>query len=288
MPDRSSHQGPPEEWNPGSHAARGPFSAPAESDGYSNGTAGSHRARTADGQGTGPTDVYGATAADPLGTGADSFGAFGIRADSHGAGATDGFGARADSFGTSTTDGFGAKVNSYGTGQTDTLGVRPAGTFAGAADPFGDADPFGTRKADPFGPDATAAFAAVPADAGTARPDTERPATAITDPASREATDTRGFLGALFDFGFTSFVTPKVIKVLYMLIVIGTVVSALVFTIVAFKASTVFGFLMLVFGDPLFILIVLAIYRIILEFFVVTFRVAEDIHALRERGDDLR
>ena len=294
MPDRSSHQGPPEEWNHGSHAARGPFSAPAESDGYSNGTAGSHRARTADGHGTGPTDAYGATAADPLGTGADSFGAFGIRADSHGAGGTDAFGARADSFGTSTTDGFGAKVDSYGTGQTDTLGVRPAGTFgagaagtfgAGAADPFGDADPFGTRKADPFGPDATAAFAAVPGDAGTARPDAERPATAITDPASRETTDTRGFLGALFDFGFTSFVTPKVIKVLYMLIVIGTVVSALVFTIVAFKASTVFGFLMLVFGDPLFILIVLAIYRIILEFFVVTFRVAEDIRTLRERGD---
>jgi hypothetical protein len=301
MPDRSSHQGPPEEWNHGSHAGRGPFSAPTESDGYSNGAAGSHRARTADGNGTGPTDAYGATAADPLGTGADPFGAFGIRADSHGAGATDGFGARADSFGTSTTDGFEAKVNSYGTGQTDTLGVRPAGTFgagaagtfgagaagtfAGAADPFGDADPFGTRKADPFGPDATAAFAAVPGDAGTARPDAERLATAITDPASREAADTRGFLGALFDFGFTSFVTPKVIKVLYMLIVIGTVVSALVFTIVAFKASTVFGFLMLVLGDPLFILIVLAIYRIILEFFVVTFRVAEDVRALRERGD---
>ncbi|HJY59015.1 MAG TPA: DUF4282 domain-containing protein [Streptosporangiaceae bacterium] len=300
MPDRSSHQGPAEEWNHGSHAGRGPFSAPAESDGYSNGAAGSHRARTADGNGTGPTDAYGATAADPLGTGADAFGAFGIRADSHSAGATDGFGARADSFGTSTTDGFGAKVNSYGTGQTDTLGVRPAGTFAGAAgtfgagaagtfagaaDPFGDADPFGTRKADPFGPDATAAFAAVPGDAGTARPEAERPATAIADPAAGEAADTRGFLGALFDFGFTSFVTPKVIKVLYMLIVIGTVVSALVFTIVAFKASTVFGFLMLVFGDPLFILIVLAIYRIILEFFVVTFRVAEDVRALRERGD---
>ncbi|HME65605.1 MAG TPA: DUF4282 domain-containing protein, partial [Streptosporangiaceae bacterium] len=190
------------------------------------------------------------------------------------------------SFGTSTTDGFGARVDSYGAGQTDTFGVRPAGTFgAGAADPFGDADPFGARKADPFGPDATATFAAIPGDAGTARPDAERPATAITDSASRQAADTRGFLGALFDFGFTSFVTPKVIKVLYMLIVIGTVVSALVFTIVAFKASTVFGFLTLVFGDPLFILIVLAIYRIILEFFVVTFRVAEDIRALRERGD---
>ena len=299
MPDRSSHQGPPEEWNHGSHAARGPFSAPAESDGYSNGAAGSHRARTADGHGTGPTEAYGATPADPLGTRSDSFGVsqadpFGARADSRGAGATDAFGTRVDSFGTSTTDGFGARVDSYGAGQTDTFGVRLAGTFgagsagafgAGAADPFGDVDPFGARKADPFGPDATAAFDPVPGDAGTARPDAERPATAIMDPASRAAADTRGFLGALFDFGFTSFVTPKVIKVLYMLIVIGTVVSALVFTIIAFKASTVFGFLTLVFGDPLFILIVLAIYRIILEFFVVTFRVAEDIRALRERGD---
>jgi hypothetical protein len=308
MPDRSSHQGPPEEWNHGSHAARGPFSAPAESDGYSNGTAGSHRARTADGNGTGPTDAYGATAADPLGTRADSFGVgqadpfgvsladpFGDRADSRGAGTTGAFGTRADSFGTSTTDGFGARVDSYHAGQTDAFGVSPAGTLgAGAADPFGDADPFGARKADPFGPAGTAAFA-VPADAGTARPDAGRPdagrpaagrpAAAIADPAPKEAADTRGFLGALFDFGFTSFVTPKVIKVLYMLIVIGTVVSALVVTIVAFKASTVFGFLMLVFGDPLFILIVLAIYRIILEFFVVTFRVAEDIRALRERGD---
>ena len=291
MPDRSSHQGPPEEWNHGSHAARGPFSVPAESDGYSNGTAGSHRVRDSNGHGTGPTGVYGATAADPLGTRADPFGVsqadpFGARGDS--------LPARADSFGTSTTDGFGARVDSYRASQTDAFGVRPAGTFGtGASDPFGDADPFGAPKADPFGapkadpfgPAATAAFAAAAADAGTARPDAERPAIAVPDPAPRDAADTRGFVGALFDFGFTSFVTPKVIKVLYMLIVIGTVVSALVVTIIAFKASTGFGFLMLVFGDPLFILIVLAIYRIILEFFVVTFRVAEDIRALRERGD---
>jgi len=109
--------------------------------------------------------------------------------------------------------------------------------------------------------------------------------TTIGEPAAGRAADSRGFVGALFDFGFTSFVTPKVIKVLYILIVIGTVVSALVFTLLAFKASTAFGILTLVFGDPLFILIVLAIYRVVLEFFMVTFRVAEDIRALRERGD---
>jgi Domain of unknown function (DUF4282) len=209
MPDRSSHQGLPDEWNHGSHAARGSFPA----DGYAAAPAGSHRART---------------------------------------------------------DSIGVRDDTYGTG---------------AADPFGEAGSFGSKNSDPFGPGSTASFSAVGADAGTAHSEAaKRSASAHRDPALGDAGDSKGFLGALFDFGFTSFVTPKVIKVLYMLIVIGTVVSALVVTIVVFKASVMFGFLMLVFGDPLFILIALAIYRVILEFFVVTFRVAEDIRVLRERG----
>jgi hypothetical protein len=103
-------------------------------------------------------------------------------------------------------------------------------------------------------------------------------------PARPRDEDTTGFLGALFDFGFTSFVTPKIIKVLYMLVMIGTIVSAFAFTIVAFKASPAFGIVALVFCDPLIILVVLAICRIFLEFFVVIFRAAEDIRALREGG----
>jgi hypothetical protein len=99
----------------------------------------------------------------------------------------------------------------------------------------------------------------------------------------RDAAET-GFLGALFDFGFTSFVTPKIIKVLYVLVTMGTIVSTLAFTIIVFKASVAFGIVALVFGDPLIILVVLAAFRIFLEFFVVIFRAAEDIRALREGG----
>jgi hypothetical protein len=305
MLDRSSHEGLPEEWNHGSHAARGPFPGPGTSDGFGAEAAGSHRARSADGFGTGPTDAYGAAKTDALGARTDSYGAaktdaLGARTDSYGAAKTDALGARTDSYGAAKTDALGARTDSYGAGKTDALRVRPAGAFsAGAADPFGDAgrfgdadpfgpraaDPLGLRAADPFGPAATAASGMTEAEAGTARVEAERPVVTIRDPAPDRKADARGFLGALFDFGFTSFVTPKVIKVLYMLIVIGTVLSALMFTIVVFKASVAFGVLTLVFGDPLFILIVLAIYRIILEFFVVTFRVAEDIRALRERGD---
>jgi len=266
MPDRSPHQGPPEDWDQGSHPIRGPFSTTGASDGYGAGTAGSHQART----GTGPIDAYGAAGAAA-------------------AAKSDALGTRAVSYGAAETDAFGIRPG-------DTYGAGAAGPFGpfGAADPFGPraADPFGPPAADPFGPPVTGAFgtkpavfAAVTADTGTARPDAERPVAAIGDQPPGETADLRGFVGTLFDFGFTSFVTPKVIRVLYMLIVAGTVASALVFTIIAFRASVAFGILTLVLGDPLFILIVLAIYRVLLEFFVVAFRAAEDIRAMRERGD---
>jgi hypothetical protein len=64
-----------------------------------------------------------------------------------------------------------------------------------------------------------------------------------------------------------------------------TVLGALAFTFTAFTANATFGLLVLVIGDPLYIIIVLALWRLVLEFFIVLFRIAEDIHALRERGE---
>jgi Domain of unknown function (DUF4282) len=185
--------------------------------------------------------------------------------------------------------GHAARGQHPGTAASDVYAPGAAGAYrarTGSADPFGPAKagPFGTRNADPFGVAAAGGYGAGTAGGGAARTDTAPPAAAVLDSAPGEATVSKGFLSALFDFGFTSFVTPKVIKVLYVLIMIGTVASALVFTFMAFKVSTVFGLLTLIIGDPLFILMVMAIYRIILEFFVVVFRVAEDVRALRERG----
>ena len=40
--------------------------------------------------------------------------------------------------------------------------------------------------------------------------------------SSSQLSDSKGFLAALFDFGFTTFVTPKIVKVLYVLIMIVT------------------------------------------------------------------
>ncbi len=102
--------------------------------------------------------------------------------------------------------------------------------------------------------------------------------------AAMQSADARGFLGALFDFSFTSFVTTRIIKVLYVLILVLTAITALFYTFLAFSASPLFGFLVLIIGDPLFIIIVMAFWRLVLEAFVVVFRIAEDVRALRERG----
>jgi Domain of unknown function (DUF4282) len=101
----------------------------------------------------------------------------------------------------------------------------------------------------------------------------------------RQATDSKSFLNALFDFSFTSFVTTKIIKVVYVLILVLTVLYALVFTIWSFRLSAPAGLFVLIIGDPLFILIVMAFWRLVLESFIVVFRIAEDTRAMRERGD---
>lgn len=111
------------------------------------------------------------------------------------------------------------------------------------------------------------------------------PATAPTRrSATTQAAGERSFLGSLFDFSFTSFITTKIIKALYVLVMIMIVLSALVFTFGAFRASATLGLLTLVIGDPLFIIIVLALWRLYFEFYIVFFRIAEDIRAMRERG----
>jgi uncharacterized protein DUF4282 len=103
--------------------------------------------------------------------------------------------------------------------------------------------------------------------------------------ATRQAAGQRGFIAALFDFGFTSFITTKIIKVLYALVVIMVMLAALLFTVFAFRASPAFGLLALVIGDPLYIIISLALWRVWSEGAIAFFRIAEDIRALRERTD---
>jgi hypothetical protein len=95
----------------------------------------------------------------------------------------------------------------------------------------------------------------------------------------------KGFVSSLFDFGFNSFVTPKVVKVVYVLIMAGLAIVELGYLIFAFKTSMAFGIISLVILCPLSFFVYLALWRILLELFIVVFRIADDIRSIRERGD---
>jgi hypothetical protein len=95
--------------------------------------------------------------------------------------------------------------------------------------------------------------------------------------------DKKGFFSALFDFGFTSFVTPKVVKVLYILTMIGAALSGLGFALFLIALNRPLGILALFIWTPLTFVIIMALTRVALEYFVVNFRLAEDIRAIRER-----
>ena len=89
-------------------------------------------------------------------------------------------------------------------------------------------------------------------------------------------TERSGF-SALFDFSFSSFATPSLIRILF---IIGTVLIGLYYVgmvLFTFSTSAVAGLLTLVFGAVL-ALFMIAMLRLSLEFYFAVVRMSEDIH----------
>jgi hypothetical protein len=87
----------------------------------------------------------------------------------------------------------------------------------------------------------------------------------------------KGFLGALFDFSFTHFVTPKIVKFVYVLAVVALGLGWLLFLATTFSQSAGAGIAVLIVG-PIVILVYLAFIRMTLEFYLAVTRMSEDIH----------
>jgi hypothetical protein len=110
------------------------------------------------------------------------------------------------------------------------------------------------------------------------------PSSPITAPDGRLSN--RGFLTSLFDLSFSSLVTTKVVKFVYVLTLVAIGLTALVFVIGAFSRSAAAGALMLLIVAPLVSLFYAVYARVFLEFIIAVFRIAEyqrDLLALAQR-----
>jgi hypothetical protein len=104
-------------------------------------------------------------------------------------------------------------------------------------------------------------------------------------PAQPRARGEKGFLGSLFDFSFSSFVTPKIVKVLYVLFTVWTALISLLILIISFRTGgAVAGIFVLIVIIPIYVLLTLGVYRVILEAFMVVFRIYEETKKISERS----
>lgn len=90
----------------------------------------------------------------------------------------------------------------------------------------------------------------------------------------------KNFFAALFDYSFTNFATPGLIRVLY---IVSTVLIALAYlanVIIYFQLGAGFGLVALLVG-AIVALFALAFMRVTLEFYYAVVRMSEDIHNRR-------
>src|SRR2546421_8207728 len=94
----------------------------------------------------------------------------------------------------------------------------------------------------------------------------------------------KGFFGSLFDYSFSSFITPRIIKVLYVLMTISVSLWTLAVILVAFKASSALGIFVLLIGAPLFFVIMMIYARVGLELLMAFFNIHGDVAEINRRG----
>ena len=98
---------------------------------------------------------------------------------------------------------------------------------------------------------------------------------------SRIACSTRIFFSTLFDFSFSRFITVQMFPLLYGLILGAALVEAIYLTIEAFLTSWGRGFFYLFIAAPIGFVTVATITRALMEFYIVVFRIAENMDEIR-------
>lgn len=89
-------------------------------------------------------------------------------------------------------------------------------------------------------------------------------------------TQQKNFLASLFDFGFTSFVTLRFLKVIYAIMVVIILISGAFFLIAGLSTGTGVGVLAAIVFAPIFTLVYLVFARISFELIAMFFRIGDN------------
>ena len=105
-----------------------------------------------------------------------------------------------------------------------------------------------------------------------------QPWTPTPNQGSTVAASAKGFLAALFDFNFDTFITPKIIKAVYIVVTALIGLAAVGFLLSAVISGEPGIILMALIGVPLAAIVYLALARMTLELYFAVVRLSEDVH----------
>jgi hypothetical protein len=86
----------------------------------------------------------------------------------------------------------------------------------------------------------------------------------------------KGFFNALFDLSFKSYIFPKVIKILFVIVIILAGLGALGVIAESFRANIILGIIGVIILAPLYFFLTVIFYRVIFEVISAVFTVAEN------------
>lgn len=98
----------------------------------------------------------------------------------------------------------------------------------------------------------------------------------------------KGFMAMLFDFSFKDFVTPRVINILYIILVVVAGICAIALIATMFAIHPAAGVVALLILGPLYFFVSVLAYRVMLEVVIIIFRIRQDLVDMRstlKRGD---
>ena len=95
----------------------------------------------------------------------------------------------------------------------------------------------------------------------------------------------KGFFGRLFDLSFNEFITTKIIKVLYVIAIVGSAIGAFLLLGGMFATKTFGGVLMGLILAPVAFILYVILARIWLETLIVLFRIAENTAKMANAGE---
>jgi hypothetical protein len=103
------------------------------------------------------------------------------------------------------------------------------------------------------------------------------PAAPPPPPSGPVGTDTSGFFSALFDFTFSTFATPKIVRFVYLLATVVIGLFFVVWVVAAFSENIGLGIFVLILGLVAAI-VYLAFIRMTLEIYYAIVRMSQDIN----------